>query len=116
MDFWNTFGTFASPKLHLSQSEKEIAWVQYNVWLVPCRIPDLRATRGMRSRRGKEARLRACALPPFTCAQGDEMNIFDSHLDLGWNAVNFNRDLTKSIVEIRKSEAGSKEKGRGTNT
>ena len=44
------------------------------------------------------------------------MIIFDSHLDLGWNAVNYNRDLTKSIAEIRKSEAGSKEKGRGTNT
>jgi membrane dipeptidase len=44
------------------------------------------------------------------------MIIFDSHLDLGWNAVNYNRDLTKSIAEIRKSEAVSKEKGRGTNT
>jgi membrane dipeptidase len=45
-----------------------------------------------------------------------KMIIFDSHLDLGWNAVSYNRDLTKSIAEIRKSETGSKEKGRGTNT
>ncbi len=41
------------------------------------------------------------------------MIIFDSHLDLGWNAVNHNRDLTKSIAEIRKSEAASKEKEEG---
>src|ERR1051325_456150 len=44
------------------------------------------------------------------------MIIFDSHLDLGWNAVNYNRDLTASIAEIRKSENDSKGKGRGTNT
>ncbi len=65
---------------------------------------------------GQIDRLRKCDSKSFTLAEGDEMIIFDSHLDLGWNAVNWNRDLTKPVVEIRKSEAGSKEKGRGTNT
>jgi membrane dipeptidase len=44
------------------------------------------------------------------------MMIIDSHLDLSWNALNWKRDLTKSIEEIRRSEAGRKEKGRGFNT
>ena len=34
------------------------------------------------------------------------MMIIDSHLDLSWNALNWKRDLTKSIEEIRRSEAG----------
>src|SRR5258705_12039372 len=43
--------------------------------------------------------------------------IFDSHLDLAWNAVSFNRDLTVSVEEIRKREEGmSDEPGRGRNT
>src|SRR3989442_3941240 len=43
--------------------------------------------------------------------------IFDSHLDLAWNALSFNRDLTLSVEEIREREAGlSDEPGRGRNT
>jgi len=43
--------------------------------------------------------------------------IFDSHLDLAWNAVSFNRDLTLSVEEIRAREEGlSDEPGRGRNT
>ena len=34
------------------------------------------------------------------------MMIIDSHLDLSWNALNWKRDLTKSIEEIRRSEEG----------
>ena len=32
--------------------------------------------------------------------------IFDSHLDLAWNAVSFNRDLTLEVREIRQREQG----------
>jgi membrane dipeptidase len=32
--------------------------------------------------------------------------IFDSHLDLAWNAVSFNRDLTLEVPEIRERERG----------
>ena len=42
--------------------------------------------------------------------------IIDSHLDLSWCALNWKRDLTKTIEEIRRTEAGSKEEGRGNNT
>src|SRR3954468_6092298 len=43
--------------------------------------------------------------------------IFDSHLDLAWNALSFNRDLTVSVEEIRKREEGmNDEPGRGRNT
>jgi membrane dipeptidase len=31
--------------------------------------------------------------------------IIDSHLDLSWNALSWNRDLTQSIADVRKSEA-----------
>jgi membrane dipeptidase len=44
------------------------------------------------------------------------MIVIDAHLDLSWNAVNWNRDLTLEVPEIRESEAGMEEKGRGTNT
>lgn len=44
------------------------------------------------------------------------MLIIDSHLDLAWNAVNWNRDLTRSVAEIRASEAAMKEERRGHNT
>src|SRR5256885_1467937 len=47
----------------------------------------------------------------------DMRPIFDSHLDLAWNAVSFNRDLTVSVEEIRKREEGmTDEPGRGRNT
>jgi membrane dipeptidase len=44
------------------------------------------------------------------------MMIIDSHLDLSWNALNWKRDLTQSIEEIRRSEAGSGDRKRGHNT
>lgn len=43
------------------------------------------------------------------------MLIIDSHLDLAMNALTLDRDLTRSIAEIRESEAGMGEKGRGLN-
>src|SRR2546422_11715947 len=45
------------------------------------------------------------------------MLIFDSHLDLAMNALEWNRDLTRSIDEIRQREKGMTDKpdrGRGT--
>jgi membrane dipeptidase len=44
------------------------------------------------------------------------MMVIDSHLDLAWNAVNWDRDLTRSVNEIRASEASMKEERRGHNT
>ena len=44
------------------------------------------------------------------------MIVIDSHLDLSWNAVQWNRDLRLPVSEIRKLEAGMTEKGRATNT
>ncbi len=45
------------------------------------------------------------------------MLIFDAHLDLGMNALEWNRDLTRPLAEIRAREAGKTDKvdrGRGT--
>jgi membrane dipeptidase len=43
--------------------------------------------------------------------------IFDAHLDLAWNAVSFNRDLTCSVDEIRRREQGMTDSpARGRNT
>ncbi len=44
------------------------------------------------------------------------MIVIDSHLDLAWNALNWNRDLTRSIAEIRASESGMTGKARALNT
>jgi membrane dipeptidase len=44
------------------------------------------------------------------------MIVIDSHLDLAWNALNWNRDLTLAVPEIRRQESGMKEAHRGTNT
>src|SRR5438067_907409 len=42
--------------------------------------------------------------------------IFDSHLDLAWSAVFYNRDLTQSLDAIRAREAGMNDvRGRGNN-
>lgn len=41
------------------------------------------------------------------------MLIVDSHLDIAFNALDWNRDLTQSITSIRESEAGMTRKGRG---
>ena len=38
------------------------------------------------------------------------MLIFDAHLDLSMNALEWNRDLTWTIEDIRKSEEGMKDK------
>ncbi len=43
------------------------------------------------------------------------MIIVDSHLDLAWNALNWNRDLTLPVEEIRRSEAGVPGRHRGGN-
>lgn len=42
--------------------------------------------------------------------------IIDVHLDLGWNALQWNRDITQSVYTIRTLEAGMTEKGRAMNT
>ena len=45
------------------------------------------------------------------------MFIFDAHLDLAMNALECNRDLTKSVYQIRESEKGMVDKpDRGNNT
>ena len=44
--------------------------------------------------------------------------IFDAHLDLAWNAIDWNRDLQKPVAEVRRLEkaGGITGKGRGENT
>ncbi|HEV3260625.1 MAG TPA: membrane dipeptidase [Gemmataceae bacterium] len=44
------------------------------------------------------------------------MLIFDAHLDLAWNAVEWNRDLLLPVADIRRAEQGMSGKGRGCNT
>src|SRR6266481_1204363 len=46
------------------------------------------------------------------------MLIFDAHLDLAWNAIDWNRDLRLPVAEIRRRERaqGMTDKGRGCNT
>ena len=45
------------------------------------------------------------------------MLIFDAHLDLAMNAIEWNRDLTRPISEIRKRESETRDRpGRGANT
>jgi membrane dipeptidase len=46
------------------------------------------------------------------------MIIFDAHLDLAWNAVEWNRDLLQPVAEIRRYEQEQRmtEKARGCNT
>jgi membrane dipeptidase len=45
------------------------------------------------------------------------MLIFDAHLDLAMNALEWNRDLTSTVEEIRKMEVGMRDKpDRGKNT
>src|SRR5207244_4644233 len=48
----------------------------------------------------------------------DAMLIFDAHLDLAWNALDWNRDLRLPAADIRRREReqGMTEKGRGVNT
>jgi membrane dipeptidase len=44
------------------------------------------------------------------------MLIFDAHLDLAWNALDWNRDLRLPVAEIRRRESDMEGKGRGCNT
>lgn len=44
------------------------------------------------------------------------MLVFDAHLDLAWNALQWNRDLTLSAYTIRTLEPGIPEKARAQNT
>src|SRR6516165_2401350 len=46
------------------------------------------------------------------------MLIFDAHLDLAWNAIDWNRDLLRPVSEIRQRECdlGMTGKGRGEGT
>jgi membrane dipeptidase len=44
------------------------------------------------------------------------MLIVDAHLDLAWNALQWNRDITRSVYTIRTREATVAGKGRGQNT
>ena len=45
------------------------------------------------------------------------MLIFDAHLDLAMNALEWNRDLTNTVEEIRRMEKGMNDKpDRGKNT
>ena len=44
------------------------------------------------------------------------MLIFDWHLDLSWNALEWDRDLTRPIAEIRAREVASGRKGQGRGT
>jgi membrane dipeptidase len=44
------------------------------------------------------------------------MLLIDAHLDLSLNAVNWNRDLTRTVAEIRRSEIGMPGQGRAANT
>jgi membrane dipeptidase len=44
------------------------------------------------------------------------MLIFDAHLDLAWNAIDWNRNLLQPVAEIRASEREIPEKSRGFNT
>ena len=44
------------------------------------------------------------------------MLLIDGHLDLAMNALIWNRDLTKSVYEIRRREKGMTQKGRAMGT
>jgi membrane dipeptidase len=46
------------------------------------------------------------------------MIVFDAHLDLAWNAIDWNRDLRQPVADIRRREQqqGITAKGRGNNT
>jgi membrane dipeptidase len=51
-------------------------------------------------------------------SQGAEYLIFDAHLDLAWNAIDWNRDLRLPVADIRRREheQGWTGKGRGLGT
>ena len=50
---------------------------------------------------------------PKATEGASSMLIVDSHLDIAFNAIDWNRDLTQDITSIREGEAGMADKGRG---
>src|SRR5262249_35818622 len=44
------------------------------------------------------------------------MLIFDAHLDLAWNAIDWNRDLRLPVEEIRPANQGLTDKARACNS
>ena len=42
--------------------------------------------------------------------------LIDAHLDLAWNALQWNRDLTQSVQTLRVREGSTPGKGRAMNT
>src|SRR6266851_5080880 len=44
------------------------------------------------------------------------MLLFDAHLDLAMNALQWNRDITQTVAEIRAAETGMEQKGRCAGT
>jgi membrane dipeptidase len=44
------------------------------------------------------------------------MLLFDAHLDLAWNALDWNRDLQQPLADIQRAEQGMPGKARGRNT
>lgn len=56
------------------------------------------------------------ALAPFNRRGKNFMIVIDSHLDLSWSALNWNRDLRLSVQEIRRAEVGMQGAHRGANT
>jgi membrane dipeptidase len=44
------------------------------------------------------------------------MIVFDAHLDLAWNAIDWNRNLRLSVADIRRGEQGLTGKGQGCGT
>src|SRR5262249_39147675 len=44
------------------------------------------------------------------------MIVFDAHLDLAWNAIDWNRNLLVPVEQVRRAEQGMTDKGRACNT
>src|SRR5262245_47044762 len=51
--------------------------------------------------------------PPTIWCRMPSPFIIDSHLDLAWNAIDWNRDLKLPVHEIRKREVENKLNGKG---
>jgi membrane dipeptidase len=52
----------------------------------------------------------------FNLSGGTALIVIDMHLDLAMNALNWNRDLRRSVAQIRADEAGMTAKGRAAGT
>src|SRR6188508_3590447 len=55
-------------------------------------------------------------LIPQSSSLGGSMLIIDAHLDLSWNALQWGRDLRRSVYTIRTQENTLSDKGRGLGT